>query len=115
MVAFAEDDSEGEDDIAEPGGEGWGQDDGVALFSRDRSLKLRAQFLRALACRAGVLGGVFARAGRVAVSPEKRDDTCSAMDVEDDEGGEQEGVVEARVRKGVLPTEPPGLPSTATL
>ena len=103
VVAFAEDDSEGEDDIAEPGGEGWGQDDGVALFSRDRSLKLRAQFLRALACRAGVLGGVFARAGSLAVSPEKRDDTCSAMDVEDDEGGEQEGGGRGKGKQGRAP------------
>ena len=103
VVAFAEDDSEGEDDIAEPGAEGWGNDDGVALFSRDRSLKLKAQFLRALACRAGVLGGVFAKAGRVAVSPEKRDDTCSAMDVEDDEGGEQEGGGRGKGKQGRAP------------
>eukprot|EP00903_Cladosiphon_okamuranus_P011333 g10683.t1 len=54
----SDEDIDGEDDA--PGSSSGG---GATAFQRDLSLKLEAQFLRTLACRAGVLGGVSARGG----------------------------------------------------
>lgn len=53
-----------------------------ALQKRDKSLKLEAQFLRTLACRTGVLGGISARSDPVASVP------GDTMDVDDDEEGD---------------------------
>ena len=59
---------------------------GAAGFQRDLSLKLEAQFLRTLACRAGVLGGVSTRAGDAPSSSPgaAAGRGVAAMDVDDD-------------------------------
>lgn len=62
------DDSEGED-MDSFDTDGGGFQTSQALLNSDKSLKLEAQFLRTLACRAGVLGGVFARTGAASASP----------------------------------------------
>lgn len=58
--------SDGEDTEASATGGGFNT---PTLLRSDRSLKIEAQFLRVLACRAGVLGGVFTRLGVAAASP----------------------------------------------
>eukprot|EP00752_Nemacystus_decipiens_P003549 g3275.t1 len=90
-VGFTDEDSDeemdGEGDA--PGSSGGGGRD-EATFQRDLSLKLEAQFLRTLACRAGVLGGISARGGDApSSSPATAEGGgVSAMDVdEDDKGG----------------------------
>lgn len=58
-----------------------------AAFKRNLSLKLEAQFLRTLACRAGVLGGVFMRGDATASSTGATDGGAAGMEVVDDDEG----------------------------
>lgn len=67
---------------------------GATAFQRDRSLKLEAQFLRTLACRAGVLGGVSARGGGSASSsPGVAAGGVVGMEVVDDNTDDDKGGV----------------------
>lgn len=71
------DDASGSDSSDEGYAENSSRGGAQGLLRRDRSMKLEAQFLRTLACRAGVLGGVAARG----------DGGGSAMDVDHDNKG----------------------------
>lgn len=79
------------------GGGGGGKTAAQALMKRDRSLKLEAQFLRTLACRAGVLGSAFVREERYRAihtnsKPFGKRRTSDAMEVADDEHEGEAGV-----------------------
>lgn len=81
--------SDGEDIDASDTGGGF---NAPALLRSDRSLKIEAQFLRALACRAGVLGGVFARIEVAAASPLGAGSEKMDVDVREGEGVLDEGM-----------------------
>lgn len=81
--------SDGEDIDASDTGGGF---NAPALLRSDRSLKIEAQFLRALACRAGVLGGVFARTEVAAASPLGAGSEKMEVDAQEGEGVLGEGM-----------------------
>lgn len=81
---------------------------GASAFQRDLSLKLEAQFLRTLACRAGVLGGVSARLGDApSSSPGATASGVAGMDVDDNGDDNDNGRVPAD-EKGDRDTVIPG-------
>lgn len=67
---------------------------GDAAFKRNLSLKLEAQFLRNLACRAGILGGMSARQDASASSTGPAGGGAAGMEVVDDEDDIEGGVLE---------------------
>ncbi|CAN0369954.1 unnamed protein product, partial [Ectocarpus sp. 12 AP-2014] len=99
-VGFAGEDSDEEDN-----GHGSPGARGTDSYGKDRSLKLEAQFLRTLACRAGVLGGVFARArqqGDLSPGSTGGGDGVMGMDI-DKEGGSVAGKGKGGGVKGGVP------------
>ncbi|CAM9233124.1 unnamed protein product [Ectocarpus fasciculatus] len=94
----------GEDSDEEGGENGSPGARGADAYGKDRSLKLEAQFLRTLACRAGVLGGVFARTrkqGDASSGSTGGDDAVTGMDV-DEEGSPVAGKGKGGGVRGVV-------------
>ena len=108
-VGFMNDESSDEDMEASVTGGGFNAPQ--TLLRSDRSPKIEAQFLRALACRAGVLGGVFARLEVATTSPLGAGSEEMDVDAREGEGVLGEGIrcsVPGEVASGRLGGAVPG-------